>query len=271
MSRGEGYWVIRTYKAGTVGEKIKYWVPGRKPSKSERRIKSDIKQQERNEASAEKRAARSLNANFPGDQGWLLELDYSPEGMAVVEKSVEDGPEDQRMDRMFHAAHHQLRLWLRRVRRACKAAGVELRYALAITSDMDGKTGEVVRLHHHAVINLEAAEIALEQWTLGGTDRERLYDEVDHTGLAAYLLDQVRRLPDEKKYISSRNLIIPQPKDRVAVNEAELAVPRGGQLLYRAGYRPGMPQYIRYILPEVGKIRAGKDKHSKKAGFARRT
>ena len=26
----EGYWVIRTYTAGVVGEKIKYWVPGEK-------------------------------------------------------------------------------------------------------------------------------------------------------------------------------------------------------------------------------------------------
>ena len=32
----EGYWVIRSYQAGMIGEKIKYWVPGKKPSKSER-------------------------------------------------------------------------------------------------------------------------------------------------------------------------------------------------------------------------------------------
>ena len=47
-----GYWVIRTYTAGAVGEKIKYWVPGEKPTKSERKIKSDIKQVQRNEANA---------------------------------------------------------------------------------------------------------------------------------------------------------------------------------------------------------------------------
>ena len=34
-------------------------------------------------------------------------------------------------------------------------------------------------------------------------------------------------------------------------------MPRGGQLLLRAGWMPGMPQYIRYIVPEVGKIRRG--------------
>ena len=37
----------------------------------------------------------------------------------------------------------------------------------------------------------------------------------------------------------------------------QLQVPRGGQLLLRAGWMPGMPQYIRYIVPEVGKIRRG--------------
>ena len=65
----------------------------------------------------------------------------------------------------------------------------------------------------------------------------------------------MRRLPDKKKYIPSRNLIVPQPKDRVAVNGAELAVPKNGQLLKRSEFSPGMPQYIRYILPEVGQIK----------------
>lgn len=67
----------------------------------------------------------------------------------------------------------------------------------------------------------------------------------------------MRHRPNEKKYSPSRNLIVPQPKDRIAVSGAELQVPRGGQLLLRAGWMPGMPQYIRYIVPEVGKIRRG--------------
>ena len=32
-----GYWVVRTYEAGAVGEKTKFWVPGERPSKSGRR------------------------------------------------------------------------------------------------------------------------------------------------------------------------------------------------------------------------------------------
>jgi len=241
-----GYWVIRTYTAGAVGEKIKYWVPGEKPTKSARRMKSDIKQQQRNEANAEKRVARLIHANFgSGDQ--LVTLSYSVSGLDKLGRGLD-------ADGLYHAAHHQLRLWLRRVRRACQSAGIELKY-IAITSDLDGKTGELVRVHHHVILNGAAVEIAAGKWNAGEIHTEKLYDVVDQTALAAYLVRQARRLPDEKKYIPSRNLTIPQPKDRVAVSGAELAVPRGGQLLHRAGWTPGMPQYIRYILPEVGKIR----------------
>ena len=73
----DGYWVIRTYKAGNVGEKIKFWIPNARPSKSSRKIKSDLKKIKQNEASAVKRLARVINANFShGDI--LLGLDYSP-------------------------------------------------------------------------------------------------------------------------------------------------------------------------------------------------
>lgn len=245
----EGYWVIRTYRSGMVGEKIKYWVSGKKPTKSERTIKSDIKKQQSNEASAEKRVARLIHENFtPFD--FMLTLSYTDEGMAKLLKEIDSTDPDQ----IYHAAHHQLRLWLRRTLRACKGAGVCLKY-IAVTSDMDGKTGEAVRVHHHVIINSAAAMIAMSKWTLGGGHYVHLYDVVDQTALSEYLLRQARRLPDEKKYIPSRNLTVPQPKDRIALGGAELNVPRGAQLLHRSAFSPGMPQYIRYILPEVGKIK----------------
>lgn len=248
----EGYWVIRTYQAGMVGEKIKYWIPGKRPSKSDRRVKSDVRQQQRNEASAIKRLARILNANCMSGYV-LLGLEYDEPGLARVSAGLDRSADDYE-DKLYHAGHHQVRLWRDRVSKACKARGVPLSY-IAITSDMDGKTGEYVRLHHHVVINQEALEIALSKWALGGTHHKMLTGEPDRTELAAYLLNQVRRLPDEKKYISSRNWEVPEPKDRIAVSEAEIKVPKGGQLLHRAEYRPGQPQYIRYILPDVGKIK----------------
>lgn len=34
------------------------------------------------------------------------------------------------------------------------------------------------------------------------------------------------------------------------MSEAEVRVPKGGVLLFREAYHPGLSQYIRYILPE---------------------
>ena len=252
----EGYWVIRSYQAGMIGEKIKYWVPGKKPSKSERRVKSDIKQQQRNEANAIKRLARIFHANFSVGY-FMLGLGYSEKGLAKTAAGLDPMSEDYENE-LYHAAHHQVRLWRDRVRKACAAAGVEMKCVI-VTSDMDGKTGEYVRVHHHVIINAEALQIAMSKWKHGSTHHKPLNGDLDRTELAAYLLNQVRRLPDEKKYIASRNLIIPQPKDRIARNEAELMVPKGGQLLHRAEYSPGAPQYIRFIVPEVGRLRREMD------------
>lgn len=249
-----GYWVIRTYVAGIIGEKIKYWVPGEKPAKSERRLHSEIRKQQQNEASAEKRMARLIHANFTS-RDCLVGLDYSAEGLAALA----GGDENE----LFQAAQRQLRLWLRRVREACGRVGIPFRY-IAVTSDMDGKTGEAKRVHHHVILNREAVELALARWKLGGTHHEHLYGVADQTALAAYLLNQVRRLPDEKKYIPSRNLTVPQPRDRIAKGGAELAVPRGGQLLHRSEYKPGRPQYIRFLIPDTATRARGRAKHVRK-------
>lgn len=243
----KGYWVIRTYTAGVIGEKIKYWVSGEKPTKSHRRLKTEIRKQQQNEASAVRRMARIIHANFTS-RDVLVGLDYSELGLAGIRRGTDPQAAGDYEEQVYQAAHHQLRLWLRRVRSACQKAGIPFRY-IAVTSGMDGKTGETRRIHHHVILNREALELALSKWKLGGTHHEHLYGVPDQTALAAYLLGQVRRLPDEKKYIPSRNLLIPQPKDRIARGGAELAPPRGGQLLHRSEYKPGRPQYIRYILP----------------------
>lgn len=256
----DGYWVIRTYRSGMIGEKIKYWVPGEKPSKSERKLKSDIKQQQRNEANAEKHVTRLVHENF-ATGGVFVTLTYDEEHMKELE-AVCVGSEEEHEDAIYHAAQKEARLWLRRARRACAAAGVVFR-SITFTSDRDGKTGEPVRVHHHVFMNEEAAEITMGKWGRGNTYREFMGEEPDKTGFVEYVLNQVRRMSDGKKYIPSRNLIVPQPKDRVAVNGAELAVPKNGMLLKRAEFSPGMPQYIRYILPEVGQIKKEIKKHEK--------
>jgi len=251
----EGYWVIRTYEAGAVGEKTKFFIPGARPSKSDRKLKSAIKKQEQNEYSALKTLARLINANF-GEGDLLLGLDYSPEGMKRIEARAKKLPKNTGLDteadwqeRKRVSAERELQNAVRRVKRA---AGEELRY-IAVTSDMDGDTGEAVRLHHHLIIPASAKETFLKKWEesgLGGVSWTALRKQEDYTPVADYLLRQVRRVPEARKYVSSRNLIRPQPKDRIVMSDAEVRVPKGAKLIFRSEYRRGQPQYVRYVLPK---------------------
>lgn len=253
----QGYWMIRTYEAGDVGEKTKYWIPGKRPDRSSRRAKTEIKKQEQNEYSATKRMARLLNANYTGGD-WLLGLDYSDEGMARLlawargqGMDVDHGDEAERAEILRRAAEHALSLAVRRVKRLMGEA-VEVK-VVAITSDMDGDTGELVRIHHHLVVPRACRDAFVQKWQgdgWGGVNWKELSDQHDYTPIAEYLANQVRRVPDAKKYYSTRNLIRPQPKDRIAVTSGELRLPKACELLHRSEYKPGRPQYIRYVLPE---------------------
>lgn len=255
-----GYWVIRTYESGPVGEKVKYWIPGRKPTKSERRMKQDLKKARQNKEASERGLARLINANFTqGDI--LLGLDYADQAYAErlmprAEKlkaqraktaKAEEDPEAEQIECIRLAAEHELENFILRVQRACKSKGIEFKY-IAVTSDTDGESGELVRVHHHLLVNREVAELVKAKWNLGGVDHKKLGKQPDYTPIAAYLMQQVRHIPDAKKYKPSRNLIRPQPKDRVALSDAELRLPKGCAMLYRSTYVPGMSQYIRYIL-----------------------
>jgi hypothetical protein len=163
--------------------------------------------------------------------------------------------EEQQADMLMESAWHEAALCLRRVRRDMQKDGLELKYIL-ITSDMDGDTKEKERLHHHLVVNKESAPYFMKHWEkLGGVNWEAISKQADYTPIAEYFLRQVRRIPDADKFRSSRNLIRPQPKDRVVLTDAELRIPKGAKLLFRQEYRSWggasyQPQYIRYIIPE---------------------
>ena len=251
----EGYWVIRTIESGPVGEKIKFWVPGQKPAgKLTRKQKSEIRKAAQNEYSAIRQLARLINANFqPGDL--FLGLDYSPEALLRVEQKAACRcghrfmlTEEQRMDAIREAAAHEMVNCIRRVKRELDKDGVELKY-VSITSDMDGDTGEAVRVHHHLVINREARDAFVKKWQekgMGSVDWKPLDDQDDYMDIAKYMIKQVRKLEEANQFASSRNLIRPQPKDRVAASSSEVRVPKGCRLLHRQEYKPGRAQYIRY-------------------------
>lgn len=266
----EGYYVIRTYEAGAIGEKTKFFVPGKRPEgKMSRRQKDAVRKAEQNEYSAQKSMARLINANFQtGDL--LMGLDYNEIGMARIlhwarknDLPIDSENETEKQNALWEAASHELDIALRRVKRKLEKAGCELK-AVYCTSDMDEDTGEIVRVHHHLVVNAQAKDAFVDAWEkygLGSVDWECLWpDQLDRTPIAEYLIRQVRRIPDAKKFRSTRNLARPRAKDRVVYTDNELQVPRGGILVFRQEReqklvfaRSGMnrqSQYIRYVLPE---------------------
>ncbi len=252
----EGYYVTRTYQAGVIGEKIKFFVPGTRPTgKPKRRERDAVRKAAQNAHCAVKELARILNANFSSNDK-LIGLDYSEEGMRKAIRwgerkglSVHSPDPEERLNARWECADHELGLCIRRVKDRLKKQGIELK-AVYITSDMDGKTGEYVRVHHHLVVNKEAAEAFVDAWKhLGSVDYESMWgSQYDRTPIAEYFIQQVRRIPDAKKYRSTRNLVRPKAKDRIAVSDAELRLPKGAELLFRQQYSKGQPQYIRYVV-----------------------
>ena len=281
----KGYWVIRTYQSGAIGEKTKYWVSGERPSRSKRVVSAEVNRLEKNETLAVRSAARVLNANFK--QGDIfLGLDYSEEGLKKVRgekqetipQSLRDsslctreplkgaetveGTREAYVDEyeryeVYLRAEHQMKLCLRRVKRECEKRGIELKY-FAATSDVSSKTGEPVRVHHHLVINREALEVFEEKWKLGGVHHSVLDNNPDRTAIAEYIIKQVRKIKDARSYVTSRNLIRPVPKDRIAVNDSELRVPAKAVILHRGEFKPGRPQYVRYLVNEKCKMKSEK-------------
>jgi hypothetical protein len=171
------------------------------------------------------------------------------------------------MDALRDVAHHQAKLFLRRMQRDFKASGIELK-SILVTSDLDGDTGEVVRVHHHIIMPRAAFELCEKKWQFGFVDYQILRDQDDYTPLAVYLLRQVRRQPDAKKYTPSRNLKKPEVRERIAKRQGPLKAPVKAKLLAASDFDATKGNhYIRYVLdkPEgkpVARVLKGKVRHA---------
>lgn len=262
MARGTGYWAVGTKIAGGVGEKTKVWIDGaRAERRANRKERAALQKQKQNDHATLKELARLINANFTaGDL--LLGLDYSEQAHRKLDcaAGIPDGLDKdalaaarvEHMDAIRQAAEHQLALCIRRVSRLLKKDGMEL-YYISVTSDMDGDTGEHVRVHHHLIVPKGAERAFLAKWEklgYGGVSWSPLWeDQIDRTPIAVYLLRQVRRIPDGNKYTSSRNLVRPREKRRAVATDALLRVPKGCSILHINEYQPGQAQYMKYLLP----------------------
>ena len=160
-------------------------------------------------------------------------------------KQEEDG-DAEAVNRLREAADKQLTLWLRRVKRKF---GGKIK-AVLITSDVDHETGELVRVHHHVVLAAEGIswDLLRGEWKHGSVDIKQLRAQPDYTPIATYLMRQVRKQPDKKKYRVTQGMEQPVIEEREILCNTEMKAPAGANVLERSEYTAeSIGQYIRYV------------------------
>ena len=250
--------MIRTITSGAVEEKTKFAVAANvRPRKCRKKGATPIRKQDQNDRDAVKRLARVINCNFRHGDLWVT-LKYDQVRMdQLIARIIADGKTPD-MDTIRAYAVRERDNFLRRVKDALKKQGLSLKY-IKVTSDLDGETGEVVRIHHHLILSAAAREAVYRHWGVDDVRMDPLRDQKDYTPLAEYLIRQVRRLPDMKKYSVSRNMAKPIVKEEIVYTAGELKAPKGARLMHRSEYSLERPtQYIRYIRPERKRKRGGR-------------
>lgn len=250
--------MIREIQSGKVVERSCFPVGNAtKPRKGKKKGSTTVRKQDQNDKDAARRLSRVLNCNYgPGDI--FLSLTYSPARFEKIIMNIKKDGRDATPDTIREYAIHERDKFLRRVKRDLKKTGVELKY-IAATSDIDGSTGELVRIHHHMVVQKAAFDFIFKQWSKEEVNYKPLRDQDDYTPIAEYILKQVRRQPDEKKYTASRNMKKPEIKEKLVLVRKELTAPKNAKVMYRGEYdRETAFQYVRYIAPEKKQKRGGK-------------
>lgn len=269
-------------KNGVV-ERTRYAVGNQaQPRGRRRKGRTSLRKQEQNFNTALRKVARILNCNYGHENGLLITLDYCTEGLKNLiaklpdvqqaairnlklpkstigawtapkeserkrEKTQEKREElEKSLQSLWDLADHQMVLWLRRIRRKY---GAKLK-ALMITSDVDHETGELVRLHHHVVLAAEGIswDLLRDEWKFGSADIRQLRQQPDYTPIAVYLMRQVRKQPEKKKYHVSQGMEQPVLEERVLLSHAEIKAPAGAKVFERSEFQIDcIGQYIRYL------------------------
>jgi len=186
----------KTTKYGNRIDTRKYHTfkcPGKDCSRSERRKPTKEKIAEANERRAIKKMMMLIMENF--DSGdWHLTLTYASE---------------ERPDAA--GAKKKLRNLFTKLRRAYRAAGLELKYF--VVPEFENKN-----IHHHVVItDIPGIQKLLRKfWTWGGIHLTPLYDNKDFKGLVNYLVKETKNTfrkegnPFKQRWSCSRNLRKPE-------------------------------------------------------------
>lgn len=231
--------------SGSVVERRKSRIT-RRPARRGGRIRGNSSEKKiaGNREYAKLTLARAINCNLgPGDLWLTAKLD--PSGLEAVGGTLEGAKKAGRrfIDRMVY-----------RLRKM----GLTAKWFLA-PSEIDGETGELVRPHVHILLTGEGfamrnkrlwlgEELVDDIWGLGTVDVQFLRHQEDYYPLAAYIINQSRGVPDEKKWSCSRNLKKPIVCREIVTSGSQLRVPPGAQELPGTRYDPEKGQNIvRYI------------------------
>lgn len=218
--------------------------------------KCSIQKQTENDKLAIRTLSRVLNCNF-GVKDLLITLKWTEEDLqklyAKVQKSGIRQTDEGWMDAVRKEADHECQLWQRRISRNLPE-GVQLKM-VAVTSDMDGETGEAKRVHSHIVMTggIISWDRLQEQWKNGSVNIRQMSDQDDYTPIAVYMLKQVRRVPEKNRYRTTRNMEKPKIEEREISGTAPIRLPRGAKLLERQYDAEVIGQYVRYKRQKTNK------------------
>lgn len=262
----QGQWYTQKWIARNgIEERTKFFV--RTGYTKGERAKRAAKKESKRTDSAERQAARYLNENFEAKEDIHAVLEYTDKELEVISKKAKTIAAESEADRLYIAAQQNFVNFVRRVQRELKKSEQEIFY-LAVTSDMDGETGEAVRIHHHIVCNKEAKAAIEKKWR-GFVLQEQLYTiNGDFTPLAEYMIRQTRAVEGTQRYVPSRNLRQPyktEPKLVSRYGDSEMHVPKGCVEIYRSVYTRGATQYLRYRRPPKAE-RSEPEKRNEQSG-----
>ena len=192
-----------------------------------------------NEREAVKNLARVINCNFGTGDLWLT-LTYSQDRLPAGIKE----------------AKKDLSLFIRRLRRAFyEEHGRNPRYVIS-TSRTDSETGEQVRVHHHIVMEKAAYETVCELWPKEDVTYRLMDGRGDYTGIARYIVSQAEKVPDAKKWSTSRgNMAKPIYTEPVPVTMGKpISIPKGAVVREKYSLVDEetniSTEYVRYTIPE---------------------
>ncbi len=247
-----------------VIEQTRYFVSDRAVARGKRKKgNTSFRKQEQNFRSATRRLARILNCNYTHEGGMLLGLDFDEDGLRKIKDRAEKKATNdaELMNAIRDEAEKEGKLFWRRLKRKL---GKEIKVVL-VTSDLNGDTGEVARVHCHLV--LQAKSVSWDEirtlWANGSVDIKQLRQQADYSNLAAYLMRQVRHQPDKKKYAASRNMVQPVTEERQIAFMSEIRTPPGAQVFERRYAEDESSQYVRYLPKKRGKKIGG---HKERSG-----